>query len=299
MGWEMEVSRLRPGIRELLRLATAVPEQEPVSTGRREGVLSWLGRLALEQVSAWWDGVGFLGSVTLACLRALRGRARFRGRDVWLMLGACGPDALPIISLISFLMGLILAFVGAVQLRLFGAEIYVADLVAIGVVRAMGAIMTGIVMAGRSGAAFAAQLGTMEVNEEIDAFRTMGIDPIEFLVLPRLLALTLMMPLLCLYADVMGILGGLAVGVGLMRIGLVQYVVETRRIVGLNDLGVGLFMSVVFGILIALAGCLRGLQSGRSSAAVGQAATRAVVTGIVWIVVATAIITVLCNALGV
>ena len=172
-------------------------------------------------------------------------------------------QALGIVTLISFLIGLILAFMGAVQLRQFGAQIFVADLVGLGMTREMGAVMTGIIMAGRTGAAFAAQLGTMQVNEEIDALQTMGIPPMEFLVLPRMLALMLMMPLLCVYADMMGMLAGLLIGTGLLDLSLVEYVNETRKAVHLVDFGLGLGKSIVFGALVALAGCLRGMQCGR------------------------------------
>jgi phospholipid/cholesterol/gamma-HCH transport system permease protein len=232
-------------------------------------------------------------------MRLLKGKAQFRRSDFLLTLQQCGVQALPIVSLISLLVGLILAFVGAVQLMMFGAQIYVASLVGIAMVRVMGAIMTGIIMAGRTGAAFAAQLGTMQVNEEIDALKTLGISPMEFLVLPRMLALTLMMPLLCLYADLMGILGGLIVGVGMLDLSAVEYFNQTKASVTLTYFWIGLFHSAVFGVLVALAGCLRGLQCGRSASAVGDAATSAVVTGIVSIIVATAIITIICNVLGV
>ncbi len=209
------------------------------------------------------------------------------------------PEAFPIVSLISFLVGLILAFVGAVQLQMFGAQIYVASLVGIGMVRVLAAIMTGIIVSGRTGAAFAAELGTMQVNEEIDALQTMGISPMEFLVLPRMLALMLMMPLLCLYADLMGVLGGLVVGVSMLDINVHEYINMTRESVSLTKLWVGLFHSAVFGVLIALAGCLRGMQCGRSASAVGAATTSAVVTSIVSIIVATAIITISCQVLGI
>jgi phospholipid/cholesterol/gamma-HCH transport system permease protein len=205
----------------------------------------------------------------------------------------------PIITVIGFLMGLILAFIGAMQLRMFGAQIYVADLVGIGIVREMGAIMTGVVMAGRTGAAFAAQLGTMQVNEEIDALKTLGIAPMEFLVLPRMLALALVMPLLCLYADLMGVLGGMLVGVTLLDLGFLEYYHQTVSAIGVSDLLVGVVMSAVFGVLVALCGCLRGLQAGRNSASVGLAATSAMVSSIVSIVIATAAITVICDILGV
>jgi phospholipid/cholesterol/gamma-HCH transport system permease protein len=216
-----------------------------------------------------------------------------------LTLQQCGADALPIVTLISFLVGLILAFVGALQLRLFGAEVYVANLVGIGMVRVLGAVMTGIIMAGRTGASFAAELGTMEVNEEIDALRTLGIQPMEFLVLPRMLALLLMMPLLCLYADLMGVLGGIAVGVGMLHMNLAEYLNQTKAALNLNHLWIGLVHGSVFGVLVALSGCLRGMKCGRSAAAVGTATTSAVVTGIVSIVIATAILTVIFDALGI
>jgi phospholipid/cholesterol/gamma-HCH transport system permease protein len=163
----------------------------------------------------------------------------------------------------------------------------------------MGAVMTGIIMAGRTGAAFAAQLGTMETNEEIDALKTLGISPMEFLVLPRMLALMVMMPLLCLYADLMGVLGGLIVSVALLDVGVMQYYNQTVGAVKLIYVWIGLFHGAVFGVLVALSGCLRGMECGRSASAVGEATTSAVVTGIVAIIVATAIITVLCNVLGI
>jgi phospholipid/cholesterol/gamma-HCH transport system permease protein len=189
--------------------------------------------------------------------------------------------------------------VGAIQLKAFGAQLYVADLVGIAMVREMAAIMTGIIVAGRTGAAFAAKLGTMQVNEEIDALKTMGFSPTEFLVLPRMVALFLMMPLLCLYADLMGVLGGMIVGVTMLDLGLMQYYLQTKQAVHLNNLWIGLVMSAVFGVLVAFSGCLRGIQCGRSASAVGEATTSAVVTGIVSIIVATAVINVICNVLGI
>jgi len=241
----------------------------------------------------------FLGEVTVAFGRLITGRARFPNDVFFATLKATGVDALPIVSLISLLIGLILAFVGAVQLSMFGAQIYVASLVAIAMVRVMGAVMAGIIMAGRTGAAFSAEIGTMQVNEEIDALQTMGISPMEYLVLPRMLALVIMMPLLCIYADLMGVLGGFIVGVGMLDLTVTEYYHETVRALSLVDFWVGLFQGAVFGVIIALAGCLRGMQCGRSASAVGTATTSAVVTSIVAIVVATAIITVVCNVLGV
>ena len=202
--------------------------------------------------------LAFLGEVTLAFGRLLRGQARFRARDFWLLVQQAGADALPIVTLISFLVGTIFAFVGAVQLERFGATIYVADLVGIAVVREMGAVMTAIVMAGRTGAAYAAQLGTMKVTQEIDALTTMGFSALDFLVLPRLLALCLMMPLLCLYADALGVLGGSVIGIGMPKLPPVTYFNQTFHAVAFSDLAGGVLKASVYGVLVALAGCLRG-----------------------------------------
>jgi phospholipid/cholesterol/gamma-HCH transport system permease protein len=291
---------LPEGARRLLALAAAVPPR----TVDHEGNVRppFLERIADRAGGAGQNLVAmlsFLGEVTVACGRLMTGRARFRRSELPAIMLECGAQALPIVSLISLLVGLIFAFVGAVQLSMFGAQIYVASLVGIAIVRVMGAIMTGIIMAGRTGAAFAARLGTMQVNEEIDALATLGISPVEFLVLPRLLALVVMMPLLCIYADLMGILGGLVVGVFMLDLNVMEYITMTKKAVSLQHFWVGLFHSAVFGVLVALSGCLRGIQCGRSASAVGNAATSAVVTGIVSIIVATAIITVACNLLGI
>jgi phospholipid/cholesterol/gamma-HCH transport system permease protein len=295
-----DLSGLPEGVRRLLALATAVPEREGA---RREAPhLSWLARIGTGTLTACqgaWVIMGFLGEALIALCRFVLGKARFRRSDLFLFFQECGAQALGIVTLISFLVGLILAFMGAVQLRQFGAQIYVADLVGLGMTREMGAIMTGVIIAGRTGAAFAAQLGTMQVNEEIDALVTMGIPPMEFLVLPRMLALVVMMPLLCVYANLVGMLAGLLIGIGLLNLSLVEYINETRYAVGLVDFGLGLFKGALFGALVALAGCLRGMQCGRSAAAVGAAATSSVVTGIVWIIAADGILAVITDRLGI
>jgi phospholipid/cholesterol/gamma-HCH transport system permease protein len=291
---------LPQGVKRLLALASMGHEtKEAPGQLLREPFLSRMGEKAIEFSQSAAETVGFFGEAFSAFLRLLRGRARFRGSDLLLFIEDCGADALPIVTLISALVGLILAFVAAIQLRLFGAQIYVADLVGIAMVRLMGAVMTGVVMAGRTGAAFAAQLGTMQVNEEIDALKTLGIPPMDFLVLPRMLALVLMMPLLCLYADLMGILGGALVGVTMLNLSPMEYYNQTVTAIRLSYVLIGLLHSVVFAVLIALAGCLRGMQCGRSASAVGDAATSAVVTSIVSSVVATAIITFMCDVIGI
>ncbi len=291
---------LPEGVARLIALATAVAERKGARKKTvAEPFLSRVGSAAIEWRHSIDETLAFIGDATLALLKFFTGRASFRRQDLVLFIQQCGADALPIVTLISLLVGLILAFVGAVQLMMFGAQLYVANLVGISMVRVMGAVMTGIVMAGRTGAAFAAQLGTMQVNEEIDALKTMGISPMEFLVLPRMLALVLMMPLLCIYADLMGVLGGLIVGVGMLDIGLIEYVNQTRASLNISFFLIGIMQAVIFGVLVALAGCLRGMQCGRSASAVGQATTSAVVTSIVAIIVATGIVTVVCNMLGI
>ena len=296
----IEGGGLPEGARKMLALAAAVPEKKDARKAEgRVGFLTHVGSETVDFFRSSGEILAFIGDTVIAFLRLLRGRAQYRKTDLWLVMEACGGQALPIVSLICFLVGLILAFIGAIQLQLFGAQIYVADLVGIAMVRLMAAIMTGIVMAGRTGGAFAAQLGTMQVNQEIDALKTLGISPMEFLVLPRMLALALMMPLLCLYANVMGILGGMVVGVGMLDIGFIQYYNETAKAVNLWNLGIGLFSGTVFGVIVALSGCMRGMQCGRSASAVGEAATSAVVTAIVGIIVSTAVITVMCDLLGI
>jgi phospholipid/cholesterol/gamma-HCH transport system permease protein len=296
---ESDRTGLPEGVRRLLALASAVPERKDARQGSRRP--SWLARIGSEAVEAADQTratLAFLGEVFLASLKLVRGTARFRVTDLLVNLQECGAAALGIVTLISFLVGVILAYVGAVQLRQFGAQIYVADLVGIAMTREMGAMMAAIIMAGRTGAAFAASLGTMQVNEEIDALTTLGISPIEFLVLPRMLALALMMPLLCVYADFVGILGGASVGVGMLDLGSVEYFVRSSGTISLADILAGLVKSAVFGILVAVAGCMRGMECGRSSAAVGWAATSAVVTGIVLIIVSDAAMTVIFNIIG-
>jgi phospholipid/cholesterol/gamma-HCH transport system permease protein len=299
-GLEIDRSGLPKGVQRLLALAEAVPERSGARDEQsRPMFVTRVGLAVVAAINAAREFVTFLGQVAIAMVALLRGRARFRWSDLWLYVQHAGADAIPIVSLISFLVGVIMAFVGAVQLEKFGAAIYVADLVGIGVVREMGAMMTGIVMAGRTGAAFAAQLGTMKVTQEIDALTTMGIDPLEFLVLPRALALLLMMPLLCLYSDLVGILGGAAIASGMLGLSLPVYFQELFQAVTITDLVGGVFKASVYGALIAIAGCLRGLQSGSSASAVGDAATAAVVTGIVLIISACGIFAVVFYVLGI
>lgn len=291
---------LPEGVQRLLILSHAVPEKKDVrSSKNQDNVFKAIGQSTEHWYYSMGDTMAFLGELASGFARLLMGRAQIQRSDVLMFMYENGAQALPIVSLISGLVGLIMAFVGSIQLVMFGAQIYVANLVGIAVVRVMGAIMAGIIMAGRTGAAFAAQIGTMEVNEEIDALKTLGISPMEFLVLPRILAMVLMMPLLCIWADLMGVLGGALVGVAMLDLNVMEYYNQTVAAVSLEDFVIGLIHSAVFGILVAISGCMRGLQCKRSAAAVGVAATSAVVSGIVAIIIATALITLLCNVLGI
>jgi phospholipid/cholesterol/gamma-HCH transport system permease protein len=297
---ELDVSAMPEGVRSLFALATAVPSSpdahhDPVP----RGYLADLGEAARR---FWADALyfnQFLGEAAISMAAFLHGRARYRRVDLWLQIQECGPAAVPIVTMISLLVGLILAFVGAVQLSLFGAELYIADLVALGMTREMGALMTAIIMSGRSGAAFAAQIGTMNVNMEVSALKVMGFSPVDFLVLPRLIALILVMPFLGLYSDLLGIAGGALVGVAFFDIPPSQFLLRTSEAVDLTDFFIGLVKCSLFGVLIALAGCMRGVQCGRTASAVGDAATSAVVTSIVLIVVADSIVTLICNRLNI
>ena len=241
----------------------------------------------------------FLGQITFSLGRLVKGKAYFRRDDFMFILQRCGFDALPLVSLISILIGVILAFVGAIQLKVFGAQIFIADMVGIGMVRIMGAVMTGVLMSGRTGSSFAAELGLMQANEEIDALKTLGVNPIEFLVLPRFLALVIMMPLLTIYADFMGILGGFIISTGMLGINSVEYLNRTQGAVSLSNFWVGLVHGLIFGVIIAIAGCYHGIKCGKSAVDVGEAATKAVVSAIISLIIATAIITYVCQILGV
>jgi phospholipid/cholesterol/gamma-HCH transport system permease protein len=292
---EIDCTGLPPGAERLLLLSEAVPEKTTYSTTAHDFWVTRIGRAAIGHFSQIRETATFTGEIILAFVSLLVGKSPFRARDFFYFVQACGAESLPIVTLIAVLVGVILSFVGAVQLQMFGAQIYVANLVGLGMVLEMGALMSGIIIAGRIGAAYAAQLGTMQVNEEIDALRTIGISPVGFLVLPRMLALMLMLPLLCVYADIMGILGGSVIGVTMLDLSLVEYLEQTRKSIQLHQFGQGLMKSSVFGVLIGYAGCLRGMQCGRSALAVGEATTSAVVTSIVLIVVSDSIITFIIN----
>ena len=247
------------------------------------------------------EAVEVAALVGATCLRggaALRGRSSMRTCDVLDCMKDAGVAALPIVTVVNVLVGGILAFVGAIQLRPFGADIYVASLVGIAVVREMAALMTAIIMSGRTGGAYAANIATMQGNEELDALRAIGIPVFDYLVLPRVLALTAMMPILYLYGCAVGILGGLVVSVATLNVSAISFVTKMRAAVSLGQFGLGVAKSLTFGALIAIAACRIGLRAGRSAADVGQAATTAVVASVVGVIVLDAAFAICANALG-
>lgn len=297
-GIPVRDARLPEGVRNLTALALAVPP----NTGARRSeqktaILELIGGKVLSIPIAAGNILNFLGEIVYSFGRLFRGRSSCTASSIWVCIQEGGVEALPIVSLISLLVGLILAFVGVLQLSMFGAEIYVSSLVAVGMTRIMGAIMTGIILAGRTSASYAAVIGTMQVNEEIDALTTLGVAPSDFLVMPRILAMTAMTPLLVLYSDFMGILGGFIVGVGVLGLDPMEYYTFTQKGFGLNNLWVGIAHGFVFGLVVAITGCYQGLRCGRSAEAVGTATTSAVVFSIVGIVLSTAVLTLLCNLL--
>jgi phospholipid/cholesterol/gamma-HCH transport system permease protein len=291
-GITLEAEELPKGV---LRLMSLVRSAKSASAAAKPAasVLEKIGGWGFNFYQRFIAWFWLAGSSFSALLRLFTGRQRVPVKDVLDQLVECGPRALGIVTLLSFLIGAILAFVGVVQLRMFGAELYMADLVGMGMLLEMGALMTGIIMAGRAGASFAAAIGTMQTNEEVDALQTLGFDPVEFLVMPRILALTLMAPILTLYADLMGILGGAAVAWGMLDVSPPSFFAEMAGAIHVSDAVKGLLKAVAFGLVVSFAGCLRGIECGRSAQAVGQATTSAVVTSIVLIVLADAFLTVL------
>ncbi len=243
--------------------------------------------------------VAFLGQVILSAIAGLGGQWHFRLKDLGRVTADCSAKAVPIVTVVNVLVGAILAFVGAVQLVKFGAGIYVADLVGIAVAREMAAIITAVVMAGRTGAAFAAELATMQANEEVDALEVLGLNAVDFLVLPRVFSLLLMMPLLYVYGCVTGLLGGMVVAGGMLDISPAAYLDRTLVALDWSHLGLGISKSFVFGALIGMIGCYSGLYAERNAAGVGVATTNAVVVSIVAIIVLDAVFAVCANALGV
>ncbi len=273
---------------ERIRAAAPKPAVEP-------GLVERAGAFGEAFAEGLRDFASFTGEVLIGLIDAARNPRQVRWRDTWLYMQRAGYEALPIVTLISFLMGLITAFQAAVQLRQFGADVYVATLVGLSVTRELGPLMTAIIAAGRSGAAFAAEIGTMKVNEEVDALAAMGLDRTRFLVTPKVLALVFMLPLLTLYADLVGVLGGLFVANLQLNIPTVVYFATMKYYMVFWDIGQGLVKAIVFAILIAMVGCMRGFEARESAESVGRITTSAIVSGIFAIILSDAVFTVLFN----
>lgn len=297
-GAYCELDGLPEKIRRLLGQLVASHETS-VPFDRSENFITTVGLATQDVIGKVRAIFQFVGECVLGAQQLARYPRKFRWRDCLEEMQQCGAMALPIVSLVSLLVGVTLAYTGAIALRQYGGDIYVADLIGLSMVREMGALMTAVVLSGRTGAAFAATLGNMKANEEIDALETLGIPAVQFLVLPRLIALGVMMPLLALYANALGIVGGILVAYGLMGIPPAAFWVEMLTIVDLSDIMSGVIKAVSFGLIVGLSGCLRGLQADRSAAGVGRAATSAVVTSILLIIIADALFAVLFNALGI
>jgi phospholipid/cholesterol/gamma-HCH transport system permease protein len=285
--------------RRLLTLAAETDAGPPPVAEPRPSPLVRLGQATQRLAAASVAVAALVGDTSLRGVAALAGRVSTRAGDVLDLMREAGAGALGIVAIVNGLVGGILAFVGAVQLRRFGAEIFVADLVGIAMVREMAAVMTAIVMAGRTGGAYAAQLATMQGNEEIDALKALGVPVHDYLILPRVLAMVAMMPLLYIYGCAVGLLGGLTVGMITLDLTPAAYIFETRKAISGTQFMIGLTKSVAFGALVALAGCHIGLRAGRSAADVGKAATSAVVAGIIGVIVLDAIFAICANALGI
>jgi phospholipid/cholesterol/gamma-HCH transport system permease protein len=298
-GGDIEIRGLHEEFQQLLDLFD--PSEFEESLDIKPGPISFfekIGQSTCKICEEAYALVEFVGEAGMAMVMALFNPKQVRWKDAFLVAETAGVNALPVIALIGFLMGLIMAFQATIPMRQFGAEIYVANLVGLSMIRELGPLMTAIVLAGRSGSAFAAELGTMKVNEEIDALITMGLDPVRFLVITRILAAVIMTPLLTLFADLIGVMGGSIV---LLSLGypLTTYFKQIFSTVTYVDLFGGLLKSIVFGLLVAGIGCLRGLQTEIGASAVGESTTRAVVGGIVLIVVTDGIFSVVYYYLGI
>lgn len=297
-GVPCELGALPDSMRGMLAQFTSACEKARPED-RSVDLVTTLGLAATDVWAKTREIARFLGQCVLSGAFLARNPKKFRLRDCLEEMQQCGAMSLPIVSLIGLLVGLILAYQAAVLMRQFGADIYVADAVGLAMVREMGAMMTAVILAGRTGAAFAATLGNMHANDEIDALETLGIHPVDFLVLPKLVALALMMPLLTLYSNCMGILGGMFVSLTVLDIPPSAYWVQTISAIDLSDVASGVIKSAAFGVLVGLAGCHRGLLAERSSAGVGRAATSAVVMALLLVIVADALFAVAFNILGI
>lgn len=294
---KIDLSKIPDGARKLLNLAKS--SNEVIQKNNKISFLEKVGDKILNIYYDFLKGLSFFIKLLKSLLKFFIGKSKIRKIDFLFALEECGYKALPIVALISFMVGLILAFVGAIQLRQFGTEIYVASLVSIGMVRIMGPAMAGVIMAGRTGASYTATIGSMQVNDEINALKTMGISIMDFLTLPRFLALTLTMPILSVFADIFGIIGGASVGTTMLGTPFSEYYKVSMETLDLKNFLVGIFHGWIYGWVISICGCYYGIYCGNDTESVGKATTRSVVVSIVWIVITTGIITFLCEVFNI
>jgi phospholipid/cholesterol/gamma-HCH transport system permease protein len=293
-GCKLELTGVPGHVRDLLAFLRV--DDPPRSAGVKRAKPGTMTRFGMKTIQVWnqsVDHVSFVGEVTVTLLSLLRHPGRLRLGDTILYMQRVGVDALPIVGLISFLLGLIMAFMSAVQLQQFGANIYVASLVALAMVRELGPIMTAILVAGRSGSAFAAEIGTMKVSEEVDALITMGFRPTMFLVAPKIIASLLVVPLLAMYSNLFAIAGGLLIGVTTLDLTVNAYMAQTMNTLTIFDINWGLFKSAIFAVLISTVGCFKGYQVRGGAASVGKATTSAVVTGIFLVILVDSVLAVI------
>ena len=289
---QLDMTALPDRLQSLVRMAEKASVTD--TQGARTGFLEQFGNWGVDSGSSWARAFEHIGHTALGFLRMLIGRAKVNWADFSLELQTSGVDALPIVALLGFLTGLIMAYVGLIQLRQVGATVYVANLVSLAMTREMGALMTGVIACGRTSTAYASQLGSMNVSQETDALRALGINPVEYLALPRILAVTLMVPLLAVFATFIGVLGGMVVACA-GDLSVEQYLTQAVRAISFKSFLVGFIKSVAFGFIAAWAGCYRGSVAKRSALGVGEAATSAAVLGITFIVISDALFAVIFN----
>lgn len=294
----MEYNQAPPKLLRLLKMSSTYQGEAEVFTDENKGFVASLGEKTLYIISDFSKIVKFIGEIIISVSSSVHKKVQFRKKDFWNILQHSSIKALMIIFLISFLIGIILGYVGSVQLHEFGAGIYLANLVGLAMFREMGPMMTAVVMSGRTGAAFAAELGTMNLNKEIDALKVLGISPNNFLVLPRIIALATSIPMLTVYADVIGTFSGALTGYFVLKIPFLQYWSQLLLVMTVNDFLVGFIKSIFFGMAIAVISCYRGIYCEQRAESVGLSATKAVVNSIVSIIVIDTIFTIVFDILG-
>jgi phospholipid/cholesterol/gamma-HCH transport system permease protein len=303
-GNQVEVRNLRPMFAPLFEQVRAGGMVTAVSHPRPDhhtlvGFVARIGQIAIAVLRREYRIVGFLGLVTVTAIRLLRHPARLRPTPTVAQMEQTGVNALPIVGMLAFLIGVVIAYQGADQLRRFGAEIYTVDLLAVGILRELGVLMTAIIIAGRSGSAFTAQIGTMGLNQEIDAMRTLGLDPVEVLVIPRLVGLFITLPMLTVYADLMGLLGGGLMAWGVLGITIPEFLSELRYAVIPRTFWVGVVKAPFFAAIIAAVGCYEGFQVSGGAESVGRLTTLSVVESLFLVILADAAFSIVFSMLGI